>query len=347
MTKERSLFWETVLRAVETEPRPATSILGASGLRHPLLAVGYDENRRRLVLVSGEHDARQAALAGADVHAALPSTQVIVARPVAMNLAPIAKALVEAAGKPEVPFAAISKLGSTPREIQKEVASFIERTLGPIGYLYEEIPMGFVNQVMQFVQQLGKIQLIRARPGENVEEGKEFESASVGLSDLAKLNPIADDCAMGVCPIPLYELFPGEREIFYRGVDIEAARELLGKYGVLQYFMPAADHLALGLIDRGGLNPEQVLEKLIDVPGAGHPFGPMELVPTEPSLPEVVASLQELGLVVETELSIETTPEGRAVRMQVKSRPREGILSKFLNRVSINIDFSLKDWLNR
>jgi hypothetical protein len=53
-------FWHSFLRAVETEPKDVKSLSGASGLSHPLVTLGIDEKRRRVVLVSGESDPRAA-----------------------------------------------------------------------------------------------------------------------------------------------------------------------------------------------------------------------------------------------------------------------------------------------
>ena len=59
-------FWNSFLRAVGTEPLPPRDTLqGASGLNHPVIALGSDENLHRLVIVSGDPDARTAALAQA------------------------------------------------------------------------------------------------------------------------------------------------------------------------------------------------------------------------------------------------------------------------------------------
>jgi hypothetical protein len=47
---------EGILRAAETTPVEASEIRGASGLAHPVIAVGTDDIRRRLIVISGEAD---------------------------------------------------------------------------------------------------------------------------------------------------------------------------------------------------------------------------------------------------------------------------------------------------
>ena len=95
----KSEFWRSVLKAVEVEPRSAMSIQGASGFSHPVVAVGINEPRRRVILISGESDARSAALAYGDIQAAMPSLKVMIARPVAVNLGETARILSEVLGR--------------------------------------------------------------------------------------------------------------------------------------------------------------------------------------------------------------------------------------------------------
>ncbi|MEO6392097.1 MAG: hypothetical protein ABIP75_09620 [Pyrinomonadaceae bacterium] len=74
------LFWHGLLRAVEAEPVGFNSILGGSGLRHTVVAAGIDPSRRRMVLVSGEADPNQAALALADLQATFRAIQILLIR---------------------------------------------------------------------------------------------------------------------------------------------------------------------------------------------------------------------------------------------------------------------------
>jgi len=94
-----SRFWRNVLRAAEAEPKDATVIKGASGIEHSIVAVGLDESRRRLLVVSGEHDAHSAAMAQIDIQSALNNFQVLVARPIAVDLSVLAKGMVEMTGR--------------------------------------------------------------------------------------------------------------------------------------------------------------------------------------------------------------------------------------------------------
>ena len=56
---------------------------------------------------------------------------------------------------------------------------------------------------------------------------------------------------------------------------------------------------------------------------------------------EIIEQLQERGLAVEGEIGLELSPEGDSAGRFIRFKPREGIVSKLLNRVSVNMD--LKD----
>ena len=132
-----------------------------------------------------------------------------------------------------------------------------------------------------------------------------------------------------------------DAETVQLGHDFEAIREVLRQHQILQFFFPSADHLALGLIDRGLLAPSAVLNELSKAPDIGHPFGPPEL--TSPALPigETIEALEEKGYLVEGEIGLEMTGSARSLRANIRFKPREGIVSKIANNVSIKLD--LKD----
>src|ERR1039457_7632201 len=92
-------FWRSVLRSAEAEPREETGVRGASGIQYSAIALGVDESRRRLLVVSAEHDARTAAMAQVDIQSALDRYQVLVARPVAFDLPAFAKTIMLLTGR--------------------------------------------------------------------------------------------------------------------------------------------------------------------------------------------------------------------------------------------------------
>jgi hypothetical protein len=56
---------------------------------------------------------------------------------------------------------------------------------------------------------------------------------------------------------------------------------------------------------------------------------------------DTIDALREKGLLVEGEIGVEMTGAARSVRANIRFKPREGIVSKLANNVSIKLD--LKD----
>ena len=158
------------------------------------------------------------------------------------------------------------------------------------------------------------------------------------LKQAIPLYHMEEDLKVGICPLPLNEFSLSELEDIQRGGDVDEVRGILRSKGALQYFFPAADQLALGLIDRNEGSPEvtNVLEQVLMAPQIGHPFGPMEITTTT-SIPEMIKELHDRGLIADGEIGYEITPQGKNFRATVRFKPREGLVSKILNRISITL----------
>ena len=118
---------------------------------------------------------------------------------------------------------------------------------------------------------------------------------------------------------------------------------MLKRHDIIQYFFPAADQLALGLVDQNKFSVGDVVQHLEKTPEIGHPFGGLELVDPLTKLKDIDELLQDKGLVVDGELGIEITPDGTSVRSIVKFTPREGLLARLSQVFSMKINFNLKD----
>lgn len=353
---KKSQFWRTFLRAVEVDPREPRDIRGASGLIHPVVSLGIDENRRRLVIISGESDPRSAALAQADIQTATPGVKVIMARPVAVNLGQAAKILSEVIGSTQIGpeqflwFKQLKqdeleeKSNKIAEEVVRQALLVLLGLLSPLQFA----SLSIVAAVKEMIQQLALVDL----------ELKQVEVAStestvnptqtypmIRFQPLIALDPAEMDRRMGVCPVPLYDFQTEEVDLFHSGTDVEQARDILGRHHILQYFFPAPDHLALGVAEAKTLSVDAILDRLRASPEVGHPFGAVEILPGGLDLTEIVDALQDRGLVVEGEAGIELTPEGRTVRASVRFKPREGLLAKLAHIISVKADISLKDLL--
>ena len=78
----------------------------------------------------------------------------------------------------------------------------------------------------------------------------------------------------------------------------------------------------------------------------GHPFGDNEIVRSNTNLSEILDDLGNLGYVAEGEHGVEITPSGTAIRSTIKYRHREGIFQRILNRLSLSLSVSPKDFMH-
>lgn len=339
---KRAAFWNTFLRAVETEPAEPRSIRGASGLQHPVVALGSDSTRQRLVVISGDPDGRSAALAHSDIQAAYPDTRVVLARPIAVHLARIAEAIVGMLGKqtfgPE-DLRGLPESGSLQRQILDAKFQLLAGVgFAPAFRAYSFASLSLVSVIQETVLQLSHLQFdfpTQADGSQGV--------PTVQFGPLVALDPSQVDRQSGVCFIPLYLLSDPDAEVFHAGTDIERARDILKAHHVLQYFFPAPDQLALGLLETQPESQLSVADSVERTPSIGHPLGPLELLSPDTKLLDLVEALQDRGLCAEGEVGMELTEQGRTVRGTVRFKPREGLLSKLSNILSIKVDLSLKD----
>lgn len=344
----KTALWSTFARAIGAELRSDTVIRGSSGLEHEVQAIAVDEKTDRVVIVSAEASPRMAALMQVDVQASMPGSRVLVARPVALDLVQIARKVVEPLGLSEIDIgrgrAWISELQARQGAGQDAVTELAPEMDGAlVGALnpFSSIGMPAMPQILGLIMQAERL------PWSDI--GKLFsETAATGTLDLRSLmatDNLAADLAAGVCPVPLYELSETDVDMFISGTRLDDARQRLVELGIYQYFFPSPDQLALGLVDEGINRIARVAEVTGIAPQLGHPFGAAELMPTTTDMIETVAQLKALGYVADGEHGIEISESGRVVRSTLKFRPREGLLTKLINRISLSASVSPGDFL--
>jgi ribosomal protein S6E (S10) len=332
-----SHFWPSLLSAVGAEPRDLPSLRGASGINHEFAAVGADEKGRRLVVISGESDAAGAAMAQADIQAAMREVSVIVARPIVIDLASVGKSIEQTSGKPILTAGNITQLQQA-QEAKDEAlqAQLSEQMAEWFGPLAQQIANARAVGSISFLQGLGQLmeQLTKMKwqmPGD--------DPAAV-IADFSKLLTASaphTDSQLGVCGIPVYEFSSDELEVIHSGSDHDAIQTILRDHDIIQYFYPAPDQTALGLIDRGQHSLDSIGEISQVAPEIGHPYGSSEIVNAS-ELPALIDELQERKLLVEGEFGYELTAEGEQQRATVRFKPREGLISKIINRVTVKVN---------
>ncbi len=319
---KKVIFWDNFIRAAGAKPVSSRGLRGVSGIDHPLLAVGSDEEKQRLIVVSMEHDARGAALAQTDLQVAFPQVKVIVARPVYVSVqSMLSTDFIDRA----TPSAIEERFRRHDRAIRKMASATLTK---------DDIHSDW------FEKHLAHFRFLFIRSVANFGESLDDELKRALIAG-AEEDPIAQDREFGVCAVPLYSLSGKEIAEVGETDKIDQIRQLLQRKNILQYFFPPPDQLSLGVIDRcRPKNRSELIALTESAPAMGHPFGCPEMVPNG-SATAVIGKLLERGLALEGEVQMEMSPEGQKVRSTVRFKPQEGLLSKLINRVSVNL--SLKD----
>lgn len=274
-----------------------------------------------------------------DIQATLPGVHVIVARPVVVNLATVANAIIAQFGGPSVLLTQLARITEGPVDVD-QAGRFLEPYLQPIKSAFQSSAVDTVALIIEAIRQLALVDYKTLSVGPLGADGKPSGDLQMNLEALAGTDPTKVDRDLGVCPIPLFAFAESEFETLTQGRSVDEAVEILRRHDILQYFFPAADQAALGLVDRGVTDRTQLTKIVAEAPAIGHPFGASEITPVQYGLVEVVEALEHQGLVTEGELNIAITEPGKETRATVRFKPRESLLSKLLNRFSVHLDLT-------
>ena len=326
-------FWENILLASETTPHEVETLRGASGIDHPIIAVGLDELRKRLLVIVKETDARAASMVQADLQLALPTIKIIIMRPVPVS---IPAAYNEALRKRE----SYKEVGGYIREMWRRV-----RTVAPADLIeaWNDVEHPRVAIV------LIRSGLDSPNAGPNRETSAIEQSipnkAKQVIEEASAIDPTKRDRDLGICPVPLYDFPTEEINTLRETDDVEYVKRILLQHDFLQFFFPPPDILALGLVERMEIKKAvDLIHNIGKVSGMGHPLGSTELISHHQNLKNIIEQLQDRKLLVEGEVAFELSSEGHTIRQKIKFKPREGLLSKLLSRISLKVD--IKKLLN-
>jgi len=342
-------FWESMLKAVETVPRNIKSLKGTTGLSYPIIAIGTDDSRRRVVIISGESNARSTAIAHADIQATLHSTKVIMVRPLSSNLSLIAEAFSEITGLKKFGIDELEKASKLFNDMRNATEHDVIELFGESlknkikNYTPISTNVASVNWASAVKNIVDQFFLIKTHLEKTSKNGSDKGKLIIDLSRLINHDPTKEDLNLGICPIPLYNFSENQIEAFHSGFDIEKVREILKINDIFQYFFPPPDHLALGLTEIAPKSEKNLIDHLQVVPNLGHPFGRHEIISKDVSLVDLIDSLKSKDLMVEGDTGIEITEQGKSIRASVKFKPREGFLKKLSNVLSIKLDLNLRD----
>ncbi|MBU0584022.1 MAG: hypothetical protein KKB66_16010 [Alphaproteobacteria bacterium] len=338
-------IWRGFCSALGAEYRDHKQIQGISGLTHEVQAIAVDDKTKRLILVSAEYNPRIAALMRVDVQATMPDVKVLVARPLAVDLAHTARTVFgDANGNLDatkiVELVSMMAMGDEGKDL---VAQTYGPALTPFFNAIGRSQLPILSHILNGIQQAASIDWNKLIATDGPPDPKNYKRfADFFLGEFQTLDNLAEDRRQGICPVPTYQLSDDDWETLRQGNRIDDIQERLKAIGVFQYFFPPKDDLALGLIDRG-FNTVELVERGFSVADQqGHQISANTIVPQAADTPELMDSLRMQGLTLEAEFETEElTPDGKKVRTVLRIRPAEGLLEK-LSKV-VKLDLSLKD----
>lgn len=337
------LGWRGFMAAVGAEPREAKQITGASGLIHSVKQIGVDDKNKRIIVISNEPSARQAALVQLDIQSTLPDSKVIVARPITIDLAHIIRKLLEpidtstfSAMQIKKAFGSISQKPKRSRFARTKAKSVDPAVEAAVRRAFSNdfiVKMPPIETLISVAMQLDQV------PWQDIYSAisEERPDGIVDFSRLVAKDTMTDDMSAGICPVPLYDFVEDDIRLFSDISLYGDAVARLKELGIYQYFFPPCDQLSLGLVDSGIGDVANIFQGIDTAKKIGHPLGDPEIIFDPYDLPEILSQLKEKGYLAEGEFGFELSDAGRAIRQTVKFRPREGLLTKILNRISVSV----------
>jgi hypothetical protein len=333
MADDKRAQWEPFLKAVSVAPSTETTIVGKSGVRHDILAIGADEKQRRLALIVPAPSGRDAALVQSDIQHANPDWHVIVARPVGIGIHQLAAGLSEYFGTNDLRLIHMLRHKD---DVEGFFEGFMNHMKETNRAVLADAPIGWLAYVQQGLRQLHDLRTAWIEPTNPIEAGEHgiLRTGGIDLSIAMKISPTGEDLLYGVCPVDLVGISKEEQSTLFHGGHVDDVRAALAKHGIYDYYFPPRDHTVLSIMDRAPTLPTARLrEATVVAEKVGHPPSQNALVPSSSSFDEMLDLMKQHNLVIEGTLSVELTADGKAVRNEIKYKPREGFVSKLLNKL--------------
>lgn len=332
-------FWNGFYKTLNCEYKEVSEIKGLSGIVHQVNSMGINHDEKRIIISQNEQDARILAMAQTDIAGRLKDYNVLMVRPVPINLSKTFTHISLLLGSNIMSLKDLSegnKDGSDDDIVNKnkEQIESIFKGISPQIEIIQKTSLNLVPIFKELVHQLSHLKFIQ-----DLEDKDQFE---VDFGQILGFNPLVFDNAAGVCPLPFYNFTLDEAESFLKPKNIEENIQILKKHNIYQFFYPPADSLALGLIESKPDKESNIIKTVSEVPLIGHPFGENEIIDAN-KIDDIVEALKDKGLAVEGEIGMTITKEGVERRAIVKFSPRESIFKRISNMISIKVDFNLKD----
>lgn len=271
-----------------------------------------------------------------DVQASFPDFKVLVARPLAVDLPVLARrSFCNADGSLSV-AKIISLIRSfNTKELEKldpnKVSDTFGRFMERVGW--SDLPIRTHAQSL--------IDQISSSGWPTIEIDGTVSPLDIAfnvINNFSKVDNMLADRESGICPIPTYEFTEGDWELFLSGAKGDDVAQRLRELDIYQYFFPSKDTFALGLVDRGIGNVQDLTRGVDQALKDGHVFEENKIIDNAADMQEIIQAFKDIGIVAEGEMSWEVANEGKTIRSSVKLRPSEGLVSRLSKIVSLKID---------
>jgi hypothetical protein len=328
--------WPSICKALGTEFRESSQIHGQSGIVHPIAGLGIDEAKNRLVVISADHNPRVAALMRMDVQASFPDFKVLVARPLAVDLPVLARrSFCNADGSLSVAKIISLIKGFNTKEIEKLDHDRVSDTFGKFMERVGWSDLPIKTHAQSLIDQISTVGWPTIEIDGTVSP---LDIAFNIINNFSKIDNMLADRESGICPIPTYEFTEEDWELFLSGTKEDNVAQRLRDLDIYQYFFPSKDTFALGLVDRGVRNVQDLIRGADQAQRDGHVFEENKIIGNAADMQEIIQAFKEMGIVAEGEMSWEVANEGKTIRSSVKLRPSEGLISRLSKIVSLKID---------
>ncbi len=258
--------------------------------------------------------------------------QVIVARPVVMDLSAIGRSAEASSGSPTVTGRDLATISAEGEDAQAKLLELFGPLISQIRNVMSVGSIDFTQGFLQVAEQIPKLKwgdLSDSDP----------DSPIIDLSGLLMRSLGPSDEELGVCPIPIVEFSGDELELINNGTNSSGIQTLLREKSILQYFFPPPDQTALALVERGFGSAEQIIEAVATAPDIGHPFGETEIAPSGSSLTKILEVLEEKKLTVDAEVTgVALTDLGEEAQGTFRISTRESFITKLINRFEVKIN---------
>src|ERR1035437_7873651 len=226
-------FWDGFFQTLNFEKRDVKEIKGALGIKHKILSLGIDEIQKRIIVVQDEQDPRILTMVQADVQAKIKDYNVLMVRPVSINLSIAFSSMAVLMGGHRFDKKDLEELSAKgdPKLVVQQNKNRIEDVLNLMGLKIEIINTTKPNLVSVFqeiVQQLSTLKFLS-----NIQDTENF---SLDFGEILNFNPVVHDNSLGICPIPLYNFSVDEAESFLKKDNKDINAIILKKHAIHQFF---------------------------------------------------------------------------------------------------------------